>query len=134
MEYGGYDLSKIIKHCRKLAGWSVLHVQFISWHILAALNYLHSANITHRVGHRGWSSISDDIFAWGGLDTVACRAPRPDISPTALTVDACAGPEAKQHSGHRRQPCIVDWFRTCGGLQAARTRVDKSCLHCLGRG
>lgn len=48
MEYGGYDLGKIIKHCRSLAGWSALHVRFISWQILAGLNYLHSANIAHR--------------------------------------------------------------------------------------
>jgi len=48
MEYGGYDLGKIIKHSRKLAGWSELHVRFISWQILAGLNYLHSANIAHR--------------------------------------------------------------------------------------
>ena len=52
MEYGGYDLGKIIKHCRSLAGWSALHVRFISWQILAGLNYLHSANIAHRVRYK----------------------------------------------------------------------------------
>lgn len=48
MDYGGYDLGKIIKHCKSLAGWSALHVRFISWQILAGLAYLHSANIAHR--------------------------------------------------------------------------------------
>merc|ERR1712151_1455926 len=48
MDYGGCDLSKIIKHSARLAGWRALHVRFITWQILAGLNYLHSANIAHR--------------------------------------------------------------------------------------
>ena len=51
MEYGGYDLGKIIKQCRNLAGWSSLHIRSISCQILAGLNYLYSTNITHRVGY-----------------------------------------------------------------------------------
>ena len=49
MEYGGYDLGKFLKLAPTLAGWSEHHVRFISWQIIAALNYLHSANIAHRV-------------------------------------------------------------------------------------
>ena len=44
-----YDLGKIIKDYRSLAGWSALHVRLISCQILAGLNYLHSTNIDHRV-------------------------------------------------------------------------------------
>ena len=74
MEYGGYDLGKIIKHCNRLAGWSALHVRFISWQILAGLNYLHSANIVHRVRPRGWSSGRNSIYArtWVAWLSTSC--------------------------------------------------------------
>ena len=85
MEYGGYDLGKIIKHSRKLAGWSELHVRFISWQILAGLNYLHSANIAHRV--RSSMSVPSVAISARGL------------LPAVLSV-VCAGSQAKQYFGH----------------------------------
>jgi len=48
MEYGGLDLGRLIKNIKRIAGWVEHHVRFLSWQILAGLNYLHSANIAHR--------------------------------------------------------------------------------------
>mmetsp|Transcript_21710 Transcript_21710/g.69922 ORF Transcript_21710/g.69922 Transcript_21710/m.69922 type:complete len:502 (+) Transcript_21710:17-1522(+) len=44
----GWDLSRIVKHCDSVAGWSPLHIKFIIYQLLCALLYLQSANIIHR--------------------------------------------------------------------------------------
>ena len=87
MEYGGYDLGKIIKHSRKLAGWSELHVRFISWQILAGLNYLHSANIAHRVRHGGRGYDSKQYLTvptWLDLSALTVTTYASDLLPAAL--------------------------------------------------
>jgi serine/threonine protein kinase len=48
MRNGGFALSGVIKNASNLAGWSKVHIKFIAYQLLAALQYLHSANIAHR--------------------------------------------------------------------------------------
>ncbi|KAK8801135.1 hypothetical protein WA158_001905 [Blastocystis sp. Blastoise] len=47
-EFGGWDLSKIIKSARKINGWGSRHVKSIIYQMLCGLLYMQSLNIVHR--------------------------------------------------------------------------------------
>lgn len=47
-EFGGWDLSKIVKNCKKLAGWTEEHVKFTIYQMLCGLLYMQSGSIVHR--------------------------------------------------------------------------------------
>ncbi|CBK19656.2 uncharacterized protein [Blastocystis hominis] len=48
MEYGGWDLQKIIETHNSIEGWSAQHVKFLMYQMICALRYLSSASIMHR--------------------------------------------------------------------------------------
>ena len=47
-EYGGWDLSRIVKNAQKIAGWGLKHVKYITYQMLCGLLYMQSGNIVHR--------------------------------------------------------------------------------------
>ena len=47
-EYGGWDLSRIVKNANKINGWGLKHVKFIIYQLLCGLLYMQSGNIVHR--------------------------------------------------------------------------------------
>ncbi|KAK8797418.1 hypothetical protein WA158_004626 [Blastocystis sp. Blastoise] len=48
MEYGGWDLLRILKNYRKINGWCSRYVKYIIYQLLCALNYLVAGSIVHR--------------------------------------------------------------------------------------
>ena len=95
MDYGGYDLGKFLKLAPTLKGWSEHHVRFISWQILAGLNYLHSANIAHRVG------VGDSKCTSNKLENRNINTQPPKTENDRPTRE---GPETDKHFGDSRQP------------------------------
>ncbi|KAK8804356.1 hypothetical protein WA588_004571 [Blastocystis sp. NMH] len=47
-EYGGWDLSRIVRNSQRIAGWGPNHVKFIIYQLLCGLLYMQSAHIVHR--------------------------------------------------------------------------------------
>ena len=47
-EYGGWDLSRIVKNAQKITGWGLKHVKYITYQMLCGLLYMQSGNIVHR--------------------------------------------------------------------------------------
>ena len=47
-EYGGWDLSRIVKNAQKISGWGLKHVKYVTYQLLCGLLYMQSANIVHR--------------------------------------------------------------------------------------
>ena len=47
-EYGGWDLSRVVKNAQKIAGWGLKHVKFVTYQLLCSLLYMQSGNIVHR--------------------------------------------------------------------------------------
>ena len=47
-EYGGWDLSRIVRNSQRIAGWGPNHVKFIIYQLLCGLLYMPSAHIVHR--------------------------------------------------------------------------------------
>lgn len=47
-EYGGWDLSRVIKNSHKINGWGLKHVKFVMYQLLCSLLYMQSGNIVHR--------------------------------------------------------------------------------------
>ena len=87
MEYGGLDLGRLIKNIKRIAGWVEHHVRFLSWQILAGLNYLHSANIAHRVRHGGRGYDSKQYLTvptWLDLSVLTVTTYASDLLPAAL--------------------------------------------------
>ena len=83
MEYGGSDLRKLLEMAPKLKGWGEHHVRFISWQILAALSYLHSANIAHRVGMPAFAQSYTNLLEFL---TVAIPNPFPSVKKTTMAI------------------------------------------------
>lgn len=47
-DYGGWDLSRVVKNSHKITGWSSAHVKFIVYQMLCGLLYMQSGRIVHR--------------------------------------------------------------------------------------
>lgn len=47
-EYGGWDLSRVVKNYQRITGWGPKHVKFIIYQLLCGLLYMQSAHIVHR--------------------------------------------------------------------------------------
>ena len=47
-EYGGWDLSRVVKNYQRITGWGPKHVKFIIYQLLCGLMYMQSAHIVHR--------------------------------------------------------------------------------------
>ena len=47
-EYGGWDLSKIVKNYHHIQGWGERHVKSLLYQLLCGLLYMQSGNIVHR--------------------------------------------------------------------------------------
>lgn len=118
MDYGGYDLGKFIKLSPTLKGWSEHHVRFISWQILAALNYLHSANIAHRdlkptnilVTQDNHVSLIDFGLA-RQLRPLDAAVPAVDQPQPAGTLKSLAPPKPAVLSRQLTQHVVTRWYR-----------------------
>lgn len=47
-EYGGWDLSKIVKNHQRINGWGERHVKSLLYQLLCGLLYMQSGNLVHR--------------------------------------------------------------------------------------
>ncbi|KNB43845.1 mitogen-activated protein kinase [Blastocystis sp. subtype 4] len=47
-EYGGWDLSKVMKSYKRIDGWCDKHVKSVVYQMLCGLLYMQSANLVHR--------------------------------------------------------------------------------------
>ena len=39
-EYGGWDLSRIVKNASKITGWGLKHVKYVTYQLLCGLLYM----------------------------------------------------------------------------------------------
>ena len=109
-EYGGWDLSRVLRNSKRISNWGEAHVRSIMYQLMCGLLYLQSGNIVHR-----------DLKPSNILINSKC-----DIKIIDFGLARQIGPQYKEHRETRSD--IAD-----AGIQVASTPQRQLTQHVVTR-